>query len=112
VVLLFVYLTYRELIYHFFGMALEHHRSTVREVVQSFRPLTYEERTSIRESRLHIASAKAGESLAQISYRTKNVWDVKTTAVVNGISADQALRKGQLIKIAVSQPYRGAVTTD
>ncbi len=110
--LLFIHLAYHGLIYHFFGMALEHHRSTVLEVAQSFRPLTYEERTSIRETRLRIASAQDNETLAQLSTRTKNVWDVKTTAVVNGISADQPLRQGHLIKIAVSQPYRGAVTTD
>ena len=110
--LIFVHLAYQGLIYNFFGMALEHHRSTILEVAQSFRPLTYEERTSIRETRLRIASAQENETLAQLSTRTKNLWDVKTTAVVNGISPDQTLRQGQLIKIAVSLPYRGAVTTD
>ncbi len=110
--LIFVHLAYQGLIYHFFGIALVPHRSTLLEVAQSFRPLTYEERTSIKETRLRIASAQANETLAQLSTRTKNVWDVKTTAVVNGISADQSLKQGHLIKIAVSLPYRGAVTTD
>jgi predicted Zn-dependent protease len=110
--LIFVHLAYQGLIYHFFGMALEHHRSALLEVVQSFRPLTYEERTSIKETRLHIASAQTNETLTQLSTRTKNVWDVKITAVVNGISPDQTLRQGQLIKIAVSMPYKGAVTKD
>jgi predicted Zn-dependent protease len=110
--LIFVHLAYQGLIYNFFGVALEHHRSTILEVAQSFRPLTYGERTSIRETRLRIASAQENETLAQLSIRTKNVWDVNTTAVVNGLSADQTLRPGQLIKIAVSFPYRGAVTTD
>ena len=110
--LIFVHLAYQGLIYHFFGMALESHRSTVLGAAQSFRPLTYEERTSIRETRLHIASAQANETLAQISTRTNNVWDVKTTAVVNGISADQTLKQGHLVKIAVSVPYRGALATD
>ncbi len=110
--LIFVHLAYQGLIYHFFGMALEHHRSTVLKVAQTFRPLTYEERTAIRETRLRIASAQANETFAQLSTRTKNVWDVKTTAVVNGISADQTLKQGQLIKIAVSVPYRGVMTTD
>jgi predicted Zn-dependent protease len=110
--LIFVHLAYQGLIYHFFGMALEHHQSTVLEMAQSFRPLTYEERTSIKETRLHIVSAKANETLATLSTRTRNVWDAKTTAVVNGIRADQSLKQGRLIKIAVSIPYRGVVTTD
>ena len=110
--LIFVHLAYQGLIYHFVGMALEYHRSTILAVAQSFRPLTYEERTSIRETRLGIVSAQANETLAQISTRTRNVWDVETTAVVNGISADQTLKQGHLIKIAVSVPYRGVATTD
>jgi predicted Zn-dependent protease len=110
--LIFVYLSYQGLIYHFFGMALEHHRSTILEVAQTFRPLTYAERTSIKEMRLHIVSAQANETLARLSTRTRNVWDEETTAVVNGISADQTLKQGRLIKIAVSIPYRGIATTD
>jgi predicted Zn-dependent protease len=110
--LIFVHLAYQGLIYHFVGIALEYHRSTILGVAQSFRPLTYEERTSIRETRLRIASAEANETLAQLSTRTRNVWDLKTTAVVNGISADQSLKKGHLIKIAVYVPYRGVVATD
>lgn len=110
--LVFVHLAYRGLIYHFFGMALEYHRSTLLEAAQSFRPLTYEERTSIRETRLRIVSAQDNETLAQISNRTNNAWDVKTTEVVNGIRADQVLKKGQLVKMAVSQSYRGATTKD
>jgi predicted Zn-dependent protease len=103
----FLWVAYRGLIYQFIGLAPESYRPTLREAALSFRPLTSDERALIKETRLRIVSARANETLDQLSKRTRNVWDAKTTSVINGINADQALRKGQLIKIAVLQPYRG-----
>jgi predicted Zn-dependent protease len=105
--LFFLFMAYRQLIYQFAGIAPEPYRTTIRETALSFRPLTSQERSSIRETRLRIVSARSNESLAQLSKRTGNLWDNKTTGVVNGIDASQPLKKGQLIKIAVSQPYKG-----
>ncbi len=73
---------------------------------RSFRPLTAQQRDSIRETRLRIASARAGESLKQLGARTANAWDLQRTAVFNDLFANATLREGQLVKIAVSQPYR------
>lgn len=106
--LFFLFIAYRQLIYQFAGIAPERYRSTIRETAFSFRPLTSRERSSIRETRLRIVSARSNESLAQLSKRTGNVWDGETTTVVNGIDAYQPLKKGQQIKIAVSQPYKGS----
>jgi predicted Zn-dependent protease len=103
----FLWVAYRGLIYQFIGLAPESYRPTLRETALSFRPLTSDERASIKETRLRIVSARANETLDQLSKRTRNVWDAKTTSVINGINADQPLRKGQLIKIAVLQPYKG-----
>jgi predicted Zn-dependent protease len=104
--LFFLLITHRQLIYQFAGIAPERYRSTIRETALSFRPLTSQERASIRETHLRVVAARSKESLAQLSKRTGNVWDEKTTAVVNGIDGDQPLVKGQLIKIAVSRPYK------
>jgi predicted Zn-dependent protease len=104
--LFFLLITHRQLIYQFAGIAPERYRSTIRETALSFRPLTSQERASIRETHLRVVAAQSKESLAQLSKRTGNVWDEKTTAVVNGIDGDQPLVKGQLIKIAVSRPYK------
>ena len=104
--LFFLLITHHQLIYQFAGIAPERYRSKIRETALSFRPLTSQERTSIRETRLRVVTARSKESLAQLSKRTGNVWDEKTTAVVNGINGNQPLVKGQLIKIGVSRPYK------
>jgi predicted Zn-dependent protease len=104
----FVWIAYGELLYQFVGITVERHQETFRATAYSFRPITDKEKASITEMRLRVVSARAGEGLDRLSKRTRNVWDAKTTAVVNGIDAGQALEKGQLIKIAVKQPYKGS----
>jgi predicted Zn-dependent protease len=76
-------------------------------VPRSFRPLTSRERASIRETRLRLVPARAGESLAELSRRTGNEWNIQQTAVMNDVFANDHLEAGRLMKIAVSQPYRG-----
>jgi predicted Zn-dependent protease len=78
----------------------------LRETALSFRPLSAKEKASIRETRLRVATARSGETLQRLSKRTGNVWSLEITAVVNGLDKSQTLKKGQLVKIAVSQPYR------
>lgn len=77
-------------------------------VARSFRTISPRERASIRETRLRIVPARAGETLVQFSKRTSNAWNIQQTAVMNGIFADAKLTEGQLLKIAVSRPYRSA----
>jgi predicted Zn-dependent protease len=97
---------YRGLIYQFIGLAPEKYRELLRATALSFRPMTSTERKSITETRLRVVSVRSNESLTQLSKRMHNVWDIHTTAVMNGIDAKEPLREGQLIKIAVIQPYR------
>jgi predicted Zn-dependent protease len=77
-----------------------------RRTALSFRPLTTDERTRLRERRLRLEAARDGESLEQLSARTANAWSVAQTAVMNGLVESARLRAGQLIKIARDQPYR------
>ena len=74
-------------------------------VARSFRAITPRERSSIRETRLKIVPARSGESLAQLSKRTGNSWNIQQTAVMNGVFVDAKLQEGRLMKIAVSRPY-------
>jgi predicted Zn-dependent protease len=104
----FLWVASRGLIYRMTGLAPEFHRETLRKTALSFRPLTVKERSSIRESRLRVVPAQAGEDIIQLSGRTGNVWDDKTTAVMNGIHIEAPLKQGQLIKIAVLQEYMGS----
>jgi predicted Zn-dependent protease len=106
--LAFLWVAYRKLLYRFIGMAPHRYRTTFRPPPLRFRPLTKQERASIKERRLRVVTAQANESLDGLSKRTGNVWPLNVTAVVNGIEVDQPLKKGQLIKMAVSQPYKGS----
>jgi predicted Zn-dependent protease len=101
----FLWVAYRGVLYQFIGLAPERYRPVLRETALSFRPLRAEEKASIRETRLRVIPARAGETLQELSQRTGNVLEVKITAVVNGLEENEKLKEGQLVKIAVSQPY-------
>jgi predicted Zn-dependent protease len=73
----------------------------------SFRPLSGAERASLRERRLQIVTANAGESLAALARRGGNVWPLAQVALANGVDGEAArLVAGQRVKIAVEIPYR------
>jgi predicted Zn-dependent protease len=76
-----------------------------KQMVRSLRPLTPEERASIMVNRLHLARARAGETIAAFSERTGNVYEVHPTAIANGLSVDAVLGEGQLMKIGVRTKY-------
>jgi predicted Zn-dependent protease len=86
-------------------MAASKYADRARQFVRSFHPLTPEERDSIQANRLELVRAHAGETIPELSARTKNVYDVHPTAIANGISVDARLTEGQLLKIGVRGPY-------
>jgi predicted Zn-dependent protease len=104
----FLWVAYRKIVYRFIGLAPERYRENLRSSALSFRPITAKEKSSVKERRLRVVAAREGESLARLSQRTGNVWPIEATAVVNGLSAGKKLKKGQLVKIAVSQPFSGS----
>ncbi len=83
-----------------------------RSFARSFRPLLEEERSQIYDLRLRIAVAQEGEDLAALTRRTENEWDLNWTAVVNDLFVEQPLSEGQLVKIAVKEPYHPAPTVE
>jgi predicted Zn-dependent protease len=74
---------------------------TFERVAGSFRAISAEERASAKPLRLRVASARAGETLADLDRRSGNRWKVPETAVANGIAEDARLQAGQLVKIAL-----------
>src|SRR5438552_2774345 len=76
-----------------------------RATVESFRPLTASERAGIRETRVRIVAARAGEGLADVLARARSTWTVETAAVANGLDATARLRSAKLVKGAVAEPY-------
>ncbi len=77
-----------------------------RAISRTFRPLGTDERAELTELRLRIVEAREGETLEDVSRRTGNEWDVHRTATVNGLVMGARLAEGQLVKVALREPYR------
>ncbi len=83
-------------------------RPVFNRVLSSFRPLTAAERSGIREVRLRLVEAAEGERLDALVARTGSAWAADMVAAANGLPGGARLRQGQLLKIAVSEPYSGS----
>ncbi len=98
-------------IYEIIGVVTEgytaRHRETFGGVIESFRRLTPAERAGIRETRLRLRPARAGEDPAAFGSRTGSVWTPEQTAVFNALPLGATLPEGRLLKVAISEPYRG-----
>jgi predicted Zn-dependent protease len=66
---------------------------------------TPEEISSLREDRLRITTATAGESLDQVAERSGSDWPPARLAVMNGVEKDGSLSQGFGIKIMREEPY-------
>jgi len=82
------------------------HAATLSAVARSVGKLTPAERAGIRERRLRVVEARAGETLGALSARSQNVWSLDETSVANGLAREPRLQAGQLVKVAVEVPYR------
>jgi len=91
--------------YRLLAIATSSNLTAVRGVVNSFHDLTSAERASIKVTRLRIAQALPGETLADVSRRMDNQWDLKMTAVMNGVDENAAMRPGERIKVAQTEAY-------
>jgi predicted Zn-dependent protease len=104
------WIAHRGFVYRIDGMVnedkLEQHGAALTRTAQSFRPLSAAERAGIAARRLRVARARQGETLAALSRRTGNVWDVPRTSVMNAISETERLRAGDPIKIARDEALR------
>ena len=67
---------------------------------RSFRELSDQDRAAIRETRLAVVRAEAGEDLAALTKRTSNKWGSYETAIYNGLSPSQRFEGGESVKIA------------
>ena len=96
-----------EMIFRITGLSLSRqHEGIFVNVARSFRPITPREIATIKETRLRIAVAQEGETLAALSQRTRNKWNVNTTAVANGVHTTDRLSKDFPVKIAREEPYQ------
>jgi len=105
------WIAYGGMVYQIAGIAetktFESVRPVFQSVVQSFRPLSSDERNNIREKRLRLVKAQAGETVEALTARSHSVWKASQVTVANGLKGSEVLKDGQLVKIAVEEPYAG-----
>jgi len=103
------WIAHGRLIYQIVGIAPKKKFDSVQpvfhSVAHSFRPLSAAERSNIKEKRIRLVRAHAGESIEALATRTHSAWKAEEVAVANGLVTTTQLREGQLIKVAVEEPY-------
>jgi predicted Zn-dependent protease len=87
------------------GGQLKKYEGLFRKFAQSFRPLSSEEASTIEDLRLRSVRAREGETLAALSSRVNNQWDLTFTSVVNNLFTHDVLAEGQRVKVAVKERY-------
>jgi predicted Zn-dependent protease len=85
------------------------HHASLADAGGSFRPLSAADRAAVRERRLRLVRSRAAEGLAALTRRAGSAWDAAYAALVNGLAPDAELPEGRVVKVAVPEPYRGAV---
>jgi predicted Zn-dependent protease len=103
------FIPYRELTWRITGVTpssqAKNYLGSTLATARSFRPLTPEERDSLRAIRLHLATARPGEGLEALMERTGCVLQLPELAAMNGIFVDHRFKGGELVKIALSERY-------
>jgi predicted Zn-dependent protease len=112
------WIAYDGLIYRLSGFAAKSsgaYRGVFRSFPRGFSPISEEQLEQVDDLRLEIVEARAGETLADLSERTGNAWELNETAVANQLRLDAKLEQGELVKITLRRPYvpegRGAAPT-
>ncbi len=82
-------------------------RPLVRSIARTFGKLTADERSSIRERRLRLVPAHAGESVTAFALRTATPWKPELVAVANGLQPGVPITPARRLKVAKAEPYRG-----
>jgi predicted Zn-dependent protease len=104
------WIAHRGRVYQITGMSpadrFEPSLPVLRRIARSFRPLSAAERSEIRATRLRIVRARRGESLSRLAERMQAAWKPPEVAVANALSVDAPLREGQVLKVALFEPYR------
>jgi predicted Zn-dependent protease len=80
-------------------------RPTLAAIAESFGPLSPAERASVREDRLRLVEAEAGEPLATFTRRSRTTWSAEMVAVANGLAAGTTQATSRTVKVAVREPY-------
>jgi predicted Zn-dependent protease len=103
------WIAYGGLIYQVVGMAQTKQFGTLEtvfdSVARSFRPLSASERAGVKEKRIRLVKAQAGETIEAVAVRAHSAWKPEQVAVANGLVLTAPLREGQVLKVAVEELY-------
>lgn len=94
-----------QLLFNVIGVSYPNHTESINGIVNSMRKLSADEKAGISGKRIRMATAAEGESIEDLSIRTKNAWNKETTILMNDLKTEAALKEGQVLKIAVKEPY-------
>lgn len=97
------------LVYQVTGLAPKKGFDSIRPVfttvAQSFRPLSAAERAGVKEKRIRLIKANAGETIESLAARSNSAWTKEEIAVANAFSLQDRLEEGRLVKVAIAEPY-------
>jgi predicted Zn-dependent protease len=103
------WIAYGGLIYQVVGMAptrqFDNLQALFHSVAHSFRPLSASERAGVKEKRIRLVKAQAGESIEALAARTNSAWKKEQIAVMNNLAVGDQLKGGQVIKVAIAELY-------
>jgi predicted Zn-dependent protease len=106
------WIAHRKVVYQVAGLATKQRFAGVQSrfaaVARSFRPLTAAERAGVKEARLRLVTARAGETIEALALRVKSAWTKEEVAIANGLAVGDRLREGQLIKVTMAEAYASA----
>jgi len=83
-------------------------RPLIAAIADTFGKLSDAERAGIRERRLRLVTARAGESVTALTQRGESAWKPDLVAVANGLEEGVKLPAGHVLKVAKTEPYRAA----
>lgn len=103
------WIAHEGLIYQVVGLAptkkFDSLQTVFHSVAHSFRPLSATERANIKEKRIRLVKAQAGESIEALATRAHAAWKKEEVAVANGLVTTAQLHEGQVLKVAVEERY-------
>lgn len=93
------------ILFNVMGVSYPNHTESIAGIINSLRKLSDDEKAQISGLKVRVAEAKDGESIQDLTLRTKNAWNLETTVLMNDLDPSINLKAGQVIKIAVEEPY-------
>jgi predicted Zn-dependent protease len=82
------------------------HRPTFETATKTFRAPSDDELAEVREDRLRLVEARAGQTVGELATQGQNQWSVEKTAAANAMEPKTKLSGGESIKVSRREAYR------